>query len=119
LGIIANAAWFWQKCDMASSRVLLFICLMLLTAQDAAADPTALAKGRALLEKSDYSAAIMVFKDAAQQTQTRAEAYEGWGDALAGAGDRDGAIEKYKAALALKPDTLRLMMRLRNLGIGP
>lgn len=104
---------------MILSRAFLLICLVLLTAKGAVADPNALENGRALLEKADYTAAIAVFKEAAQCSPTRAEALEGWGDALAGIGDRDGAIEKYQAALALKPETRRLMMHIRNLGIGP
>ncbi len=112
---------------MVPSRAFLSICLILLAMGAAVAEPGAsnsgasnlLEKGRALLEKTDYAAAIAAFKNAARQESTRAEALEGWGDALAGAGDRDGAIEKYKAALALKPATRRLMMHIRNLGIGP
>jgi tetratricopeptide (TPR) repeat protein len=118
-GIVANATRFWQKHAMIQSRAFLLICLVLLTAKGAVADPNALEKGRALLEKADYTAAIAVFKDTDQRSPTRAEALEGWGDALAGIGDRDGAIEKYKAALAIKPETRRLMMHIRSLGIGP
>ncbi|MBL4720857.1 MAG: hypothetical protein JKY20_06975, partial [Alphaproteobacteria bacterium] len=59
-----------------------------------------LQRGEAALKASDYAAAIALFKSATATESDQPAALMGWGDALAGAGDRDGAVQRYKKALA-------------------
>jgi Flp pilus assembly protein TadD len=80
--------------------------------------------GAAALKTGDYATAVTSFKAAykAADKQTVANqtaALMGWGDALAGLGDMEGARHMYKKALALSPESRPLLFRLRNLGIGP
>ena len=79
-------------------------------------DPEAYGKiGRVLLLKKDFPAAIKTLRQAEQFEPANWENHELHGEALQGAGDRDGAIAEYKQALSLAPKEPRPRLSLAGL----
>ncbi|MFT6581188.1 MAG: Flp pilus assembly protein TadD [Alphaproteobacteria bacterium] len=103
---------------MYDLRILIFLGVVAFASPASSASMN-VENGVTALKTGDYTAAITSFKAAAQSDADKTTALMGWGDALAGRGDMAGAQRLYREALALSPESRPLLIRLRNLGIGP
>jgi Flp pilus assembly protein TadD len=103
---------------MFNLRILIILSVVIFAAPASSASIN-VKNGIAALKTGNYAAAIVAFRAAAQSDADKAAALMGWGDALAGQGDMEGAKRLYQEALALSPESRPLLIRLRNLSIGP
>jgi tetratricopeptide (TPR) repeat protein len=90
-----------------------FFALALLLAGCSPSGPRALLKGKKLLERGDYAAAVAQFKTATSLLATNAQAWNYLGVACQYAGQPTNAVTAYQRALALDRD---LMEAHYNLG---
>ena len=90
-----------------------FIALALFIAGCSPSGPRALLKGKKLLERGDYAAAVAQFKTATSLLATNAQAWNYLGVAFQYAGQPTNAVTAYKRALDFDRD---LMAAHYNLG---
>jgi tetratricopeptide (TPR) repeat protein len=85
---------------------IIFCALVILAAGCAPPGPRALLKGKKLLERGDYAAAVTEFKTATSLMATNAQAWNYYGVALQHAGQSTDAVLAYQRALALDRDLI-------------
>ena len=84
--------------------VIIFCSLVILAAGCSPPGPRALLKGRKLLERGDYAAAVAELKIATSLAATNAQAWNYYGVALQHAGQSADAVLAYQRSLALDRD---------------
>jgi Tfp pilus assembly protein PilF len=77
-----------------------------------------MARGEALIEKHEYSRALLEFRSAAKALPNNAEAYYQIGNAAVGAGDLKTAVGAYRRALALNPHHAGAQLRIAQLEVN-
>ena len=85
---------------------IIFCALVILAAGCAPPGPRALLKGKKLLERGDYAAAVAELKTATSLVATNAQAWNYYGVALQHAGQSAAAVLAYQRALALDRDLI-------------
>ena len=112
-GIFWRRAVFHLPSSIFHLRWLLFLALALFIAGCTPSGPRALLKGKKLLERGDYTAAVAQFKTATSLLATNAQAWNYLGVAFQYAGQPTNAVTAYKRALDFDRD---LMAAHYNLG---
>jgi tetratricopeptide (TPR) repeat protein len=75
--------------------------------------------GYRMLERGRVEDAVVLFQANARLYPESANVHDSLGEALAAAGDREGAIASYRRSLELDPANENAVERLRRLGASP
>src|ERR1017187_7953270 len=105
-GIFWRRAVFHLPSSIFHLRWLLFLALALFIAGCPPSGPRALLKGKKLLERGDYTAAVAQFKTATSLLATNAQAWNYLGVACQYAGQPTNAVTAYKRALDFDRDLM-------------
>lgn len=96
-------------------RILLLLTLALAIAGCTPPGPRALLKGKKLLDRGDYAAAVVELKTATALMSGNAQAWNYYGVACQRAGQPDEAVTAYQRALTLDRDLLEARYNLGSL----